>query len=103
LADPPGIAAAGSPLAVSLEKRQSAGGAAAAALEPGPCRPVAGEFRFAGGPCGAAFDFRALRDLSLWLGHHHRRPDAGVGRHLLDGGAGDRDRPDRAALWRTPG
>ena len=31
---------------------------------------------------------RALRDLSLWLGHQDRRPDAGDGRHLRDGGAG---------------
>ena len=39
--------------------------------------------------------YRALRDLSLRLGHHDRRPDAGHGRHLRDGGAGAR-RSDRS-------
>ena len=47
--------------------------------------------------CRAAVDLRALRDLSLWLGHQDRRPDAGDGRRLRDGGAGRRDRADRAS------
>ncbi len=32
----------------------------------------------------------------LWLGHDDRRPDAGDGRRLRDGGAGGGDRADRA-------
>ena len=46
------------------------------------------EFHCPGRACGAAHHLRALCDLSLWLGHEDRRPDAGDGRHLRDGGAG---------------
>ena len=47
--------------------------------------------------------FVLYADLSLWLGRHDDgRPDAGAGRHLLDGGAGRGDRADRQAFRRTP-
>ena len=73
-ADPAGIAAAGAPLAVPLEERQSDRRAASAALRPGARRPVGGEFHRPARACGAALDLRALCDLSLWLGC--RRPSA---------------------------
>ena len=71
--------------------------------EPDTCRAVAGEFLRAGRACGAALHLRALRDLSLWLGYDDRRPDAGVGRHLRDGGAGRGRRPDRQAFSANAG
>ena len=87
-----------SPFAVPLEKRQSAGRAASAALRPGAGGIVGGEFHRAGRPCGAALDLRAVCDLSIWLGYDDGRPDAGHGRCLLDGGAGRGDRADRRRL-----
>ena len=87
-ADPAGIAAAGSPLAVPLEKRQSDRRAASVAFRPGAGGAVGGELLRPARACGAALDLRALRDLSLWLGCGDRRPDAGDGRDLRDGGAG---------------
>ena len=71
----------GSPLAVPLEKCQSAGRAASAALQSDPGAAVGGEFHRPACPCGAALDLRAVCDLSLWLGCEDRRPDAGDGRH----------------------
>ena len=58
--------------------------------DPGSRRTVGGELHCPAGACGAALDLRALCDLSLWLECNDRRPDAGHGRHLRDGGAGRR-------------
>ena len=99
----PGVAAAGTPRAVPLEKRQPARRTASAALQPDSRRPVAGEFLRAGRACGAALYLRALRDLPIWLGHDDRRPDAGSGRRLRHGGAGRGRRADRQAPRRAPG
>ena len=90
LLDPPGIAAARSPLAVPLEKRKSAGVAASVALRPGSRGAVGGELPGPGRACGAALYLRAVCDLSLRLGCSNRRSDAGLGRRLLHGGAGRR-------------
>ena len=83
------------PLAVPLEQRQSDRRAASAALRPGAGGALGSEFRRANRACRLAEHFRALRDLSLRLGHQNRRPDAGHGRDLRDGGAGPR-RSDRS-------
>ena len=84
-------------------KRESAGRAASVALRPGAHGVVGGELPCPARACGAALHLRALCDLSLWLGYNDGRSDTGHGRHLLDGGAGCRDRADRAALRRAPG
>ena len=63
---------------------------------------IGGQFLRASRACRSALDLRALCDLSLWLGRRHRRPDAGIGRHLRDGGAGARHRADRQPSRRAP-
>ena len=68
LVDPPGIAAAGSPRPVSMEKCESARRAASVAFRPGPYGSVGGEFRCPARACGSAIDLRALCDLPIWLG-----------------------------------
>ncbi len=49
-------------------------------------------------PCRVALGVRAVCNLSLRLGFEDGRADACHRRHLLDGGAGRRDRPDRQSL-----